>query len=219
MSPRIPCAVILAMIVTLSAAPARAQVEALDPVPSRLPRLPMPTADPVHRPGPHPRFERSLLGAQIAVAEAIPIAAILVATNAGADWKAVMFVSPLVAGTLVGAVGNSSDVYKGSYAMAIVGAYMGAGTAFPLFVLGFNGHGGDAVSGNAVAAVVLGGIGWFVLQPVASIGLWHLTKHPGNAPPPASHPTRPAFPGRLPAGPSASLLPGEATAPLLSLAF
>ena len=55
----------------------------------------------------------------------------------------------------------------------------------------------------------------------AAIGLWHRSKHVRGAPPPVDPPPGLRYPGRLPAGPTRGLsqLPGELTAPLLSLSF
>jgi hypothetical protein len=133
----------------------------------------------------------------------------------------VLLVSPLLTGAAIGAMGNASDTYRGSYGLAILGAYLGAATTVPLYLLVANESGGDAKSGNFAAGLVCAAVGWLIIQPAVSIGLWHGSKHVRGAPPPPDPPPNFRYPGRLPAGPTRGLsrLPGELTAPLLSLSF
>jgi hypothetical protein len=209
------------MIVSLRAASAHAQVEAMDPLPVREPRLPMAPADAVH-PQPDPPFERPVILAQAGMAAAIPVFAFALGFAERNEPRAaipIVLLTPLLVGAAVGTMGNASEGYRGSYRMAIGGAYLGAVTIIPLMAIGAAQWGGNGDTTGYKTAYILGGIAWFAIQPAVSIAFWHLGKRSRRAPPPATPP--PSYPGRLPAGPTRGLsqLPGELTAPLLSLSF
>jgi hypothetical protein len=205
-------------------APASPEVPAVDPgdpadpptEAAPLPPPPQPPAAPAARPAPPPpaiqqvvpppQYEPHLAALQVLAAGATPVIAFRLAMSADSQsgfWVAAVF-TPVALGAAVCAIGNASQSYEGPCHAAIGGAFLGAVATIPLLYLG--GQGGDLGT-----ALVLGGVGWFFVQPAVSLLWWHGSKHPRPAP--AVTTTFQHQPARL-ASP-----PGQILASVLALSF
>jgi hypothetical protein len=129
------------------------------------------------------------------------------------DGLVVAAIGPLAVGVAVCAIGNASDLYQGSYVTTVLGAYLGAFTALPLFVAGAR-EKGDTTDYSA--SYVLAGVGWFVIQPAMAVVAWHAGRHRRGAPRPPAVVV--PLDVRLRSGGS-SRLPGELTVPVVALSF
>jgi hypothetical protein len=216
-------AALVTAALALLAGSARAQPP--DDPPPHVPRAPLPAPRARYLPQPpgpartplQPAFESRLALQQGLVAGVTPIVAVVVAVNlrtpVGVAVPVVM--APLVSGTLVCLIGNASAYYRAPCAAPLVGAVLGALTTVPLWYLGTTVHVEDDVN---LAPLLLGALGWFIIQPVATVTAWHLLR----APRPAATPLPPAvlhraLPPERPRG--LSLAPGELTLPVVSHAF
>jgi len=218
-------AALVTAALALLAGSARAQPSDDPPPHEPRPPLPAPRARYLPQPPgpartpPQPEFESGLAVQQALVAGVMPIAAVAVAVNGRTLSGAAvpLVVAPLASGTLVCLIGNSSEHYQAPCEAPVIGAVLGALTTVPLWYLGTTVHVEDDVN---LAPLLLGALGWFIIQPVATVTAWHLLRSPRSVPgatplPPAV--LHRALPPERPRG--LSLAPGELTLPLVSLAF
>jgi hypothetical protein len=219
-----PLTALSLVLVLLFTASARAQEAPADdpppvePAPAPAPS-PAPQQPPAVRPAPPPpaiqqvvpppRYEAHLAALQVLAAGATPVIAFRLAMTADSQsgfWVAAIF-TPAALGAAVCAIGNASQSYEGPCHAAIGGAFLGAVTTLPLLYLG------GSLAGDLDAALVMGGVGWFFLQPAVSLLCWHRSKHLRPAPVPTTR-FRPPEPARGLASP-----PGQILAPVLALTF
>jgi hypothetical protein len=141
----------------------------------------------------------------------------------GAWW---VLATPALVGGTVCAIGNLSRDYEGDCLPAIVGAYGGAASAFPLALaialINRRGTRDEAWDSAASGAIVGLAIGWFVVQPIASTLAWQLRKRPSvkavppvPAPPPAALAPSPHAPGAR----ADAAMPGQLTFTLFRASF
>jgi hypothetical protein len=131
-------------------------------------------------------------------------------------------------GGVVCAVGAGSERRSGSCLSSIGGAYLGAASVVPLFLIGYGLD--SAIDDNEgdvhipVFTILLTAFGWFVVQPAMSIGAWSRFSHPRPGldtlslnPPPLPPPPRTAFAREHRRG--LAMAPGQVSLPVLSLGF
>jgi len=176
------------------------------PAPAVLPAAPPPAIQQVLPP---PAYEPHLAALQVLAAGATPVIAFRLAMSADSQagfWVAAAL-TPVALGSAVCAIGNASQSYEGPCHAAIGGAFLGAATTLPLLYLG------GVAAGDLGTALVLGGVGWFFVQPAFSLLAWHGSKQPRPAPVVTTR-FQPPEPARGLAAP-----PGQVVAPLLAFSF
>lgn len=149
---------------------------------------------------------------------AIPVLGFLLASQAGDMAGVVVVATPLVTGAAICGFGALNRTHQSSCPMTMVATAGGALLTLPLLYLGLIldlGRGGGLSldgdgGGSPVFALILGGLGWFVAQPVAGLATWHGAKwvRPQSVAPPP----RPSARG-------SSRVPGQVTTTLLAFSF
>ena len=130
----------------------------------------------------------------------------------------VVVATPLVTGAAICGFGALNRTHESSCPTAMLATVGGALLTLPLLYLGlilvFSRGGGLSLDGpgggSPVFTLILGGLGWFVAQPVAGLATWHGVK--SARPQSVAPPPRPSARGL-------SRLPGQATTTLLAFSF
>jgi hypothetical protein len=159
-----------------------------------------------------PAFETSVGALQTVGALALPVLGVVVAAQAGGDVVApIILATPLAVGGAICGFGALSRTHESSCVSTMLATVGGAVLTLPLLYMGIAldlESLGDSGGGGFPATLILGGLGWFVVQPVAGLATWHGNKRlrPAVLPPP-----RPSARGVR--------VPGQMTAPLVAFSF
>jgi hypothetical protein len=135
----------------------------------------------------------------------------------------VALVAPAGVGGAVCSVGSKSPRYDQGCGVPILGAYLGALSIIPGFLLGAHlGDSGEMDMSGAFAGIAGAMLAWIVVQPLVSTVFWHIWKEPrspvASAPALLPAPAPPGLRAELPR-PRLQRLAGQLTVPLYQTSF
>jgi hypothetical protein len=150
-----------------------------------------------------PAFETSVGALQTVGALALPVFGVVIAAQVGDDMVApIILATPLAVGGAICGFGSLSRTHESSCAYTILATVGGAVLTLPLLFMGIAidlDSLGDSGGSGIPATLILGGLGWFVVQPVAGLATWHANKRlrPEVLPPPRPSARAPRIPGQM----------------------
>ena len=171
------------------------------------------TAPPTEQP---PEFETSVGALQTVAALSLPLLGVIIGSQAGDDMlMPILLATPVAVGAAICGFGSSSRTHESSCAATMVATVGGAALTIPLLYLGLTldfGSRGLTLDGSdnsgPTFTLLLGALGWFVVQPVAGLATWHGNK---RLRPEVLPPSRPSA--------RAPRMPGQMTATLVAFSF